>query len=37
MISDVIVDQFQRDGAVCLRALFNTAELDDLRRGIDWN
>jgi len=37
MITDALVDQFQRDGAVCLRGLFSTAELAGLRRGIDWN
>jgi ectoine hydroxylase-related dioxygenase (phytanoyl-CoA dioxygenase family) len=37
MITDDVVDQFQRDGAVCLRGLFSTSQLADLRHGIDWN
>jgi ectoine hydroxylase-related dioxygenase (phytanoyl-CoA dioxygenase family) len=37
MISDEIVDQFQRDGAVCLRQLFDADEMAVLRNGIDMN
>jgi hypothetical protein len=37
MISDDLVDQFQRDGAVCIRQLFRTHELAELRAGIDLN
>jgi ectoine hydroxylase-related dioxygenase (phytanoyl-CoA dioxygenase family) len=37
MIADDIVDQFQRDGAVCIRKLFRTQEMADLRAGIDLN
>ena len=37
MISDDIVAQFQRDGAVCIRQLFLPHEIEELRAGIDLN
>ena len=37
MISDDLVDRFQRDGAVCLRGLLGARELEELRAGIDAN
>ena len=37
MISDDLVDRFQRDGAVCIRQLFGTQALEELRAGIDAN
>jgi ectoine hydroxylase-related dioxygenase (phytanoyl-CoA dioxygenase family) len=37
MIDDESVAAFQRDGAVCIRQLFRTAEMQTLRRGIDAN
>ena len=37
MIDNAIVEQFQRDGAVCLRQLFNADEVALLRAGIDEN
>jgi len=37
MIDDDSVAAFQRDGAVCIRQLFRTAEMQTLRRGIDAN
>jgi ectoine hydroxylase-related dioxygenase (phytanoyl-CoA dioxygenase family) len=37
MISDDIVAQFQRDGAVCIRQLFRPDEIDELRAGIELN
>jgi ectoine hydroxylase-related dioxygenase (phytanoyl-CoA dioxygenase family) len=37
MITDELVDQFQRDGAVCLRQLFDAREIAELRAGIDLN
>jgi len=36
-ISAELVDQFQRDGAVCVRQLFSPEELTVLRAGIDAN
>jgi ectoine hydroxylase-related dioxygenase (phytanoyl-CoA dioxygenase family) len=33
----LVVQAFQRDGAVCLRGLLNTAEIAQLRAGIDTN
>jgi ectoine hydroxylase-related dioxygenase (phytanoyl-CoA dioxygenase family) len=37
MISSDIVEQYQRDGAVCIRRLFSPEEIDTLRAGIDEN
>jgi ectoine hydroxylase-related dioxygenase (phytanoyl-CoA dioxygenase family) len=37
VITRELVDQFQRDGAVCIRGLLSAAELAELRRGIDAN
>jgi ectoine hydroxylase-related dioxygenase (phytanoyl-CoA dioxygenase family) len=37
MISDDIVDQFQRDGAACIRQLFPPDEIEELRAGIELN
>lgn len=37
MITAELVDQFQRDGAVCIRQLFQPEELAVLRAGIDAN
>ncbi|HKN10806.1 MAG TPA: phytanoyl-CoA dioxygenase family protein [Pseudomonadota bacterium] len=37
MISNDDVVQFQRDGALCIRQLFNAQELEELRAGIDLN
>jgi ectoine hydroxylase-related dioxygenase (phytanoyl-CoA dioxygenase family) len=37
MITERLIEDFQRDGAVCLRQLFDRRELDDLRAGIDAN
>jgi len=37
MISDDIVAQFQRDGAVCIRQLFRADEIEQLRTGIELN
>ncbi len=37
MIDDGVVERFQRDGAVCIRALFSAQEIAGLRAGIDWN
>ena len=37
MISRDLVEQFQRDGAVCIRQLFREAELAELKAGIDLN
>jgi ectoine hydroxylase-related dioxygenase (phytanoyl-CoA dioxygenase family) len=37
MIDQAAVDQFQRDGAVCLRQLFHPEEIALLRAGIDEN
>ncbi|HMD28337.1 MAG TPA: phytanoyl-CoA dioxygenase family protein, partial [Steroidobacteraceae bacterium] len=37
MIDADSVAAFQRDGAVCIRQLFRTAEMQTLRRGIDAN
>ncbi len=37
MITAQTVDQFQRDGAVCIRQLFKPEELSVLRAGIDAN
>jgi ectoine hydroxylase-related dioxygenase (phytanoyl-CoA dioxygenase family) len=37
MISESAIEQFQRDGAVCLRQLFSPGELALLRAGIDSN
>lgn len=36
-VSAVDVENFQRDGAVCLRRLFSPAEIELLRAGIDAN
>src|ERR1700675_204938 len=36
-ISDDIVAQFQRDGAVCIRQLFRPDEIEELRAGIELN
>jgi ectoine hydroxylase-related dioxygenase (phytanoyl-CoA dioxygenase family) len=37
MIDDHTVEQYQRDGAVCLRRLFNADEIETLRAGIELN
>jgi ectoine hydroxylase-related dioxygenase (phytanoyl-CoA dioxygenase family) len=37
MIDAATVDEFQRDGAVCIRGLFGAAEIALLRDGIDEN
>ena len=37
MIDEKIVEQYQRDGAVCIRQLFQQDEIDTLRAGIDLN
>jgi len=37
MISDDIVAQFQRDGAVRIRQLFRPHEIEELRAGIELN
>jgi ectoine hydroxylase-related dioxygenase (phytanoyl-CoA dioxygenase family) len=37
VIDDGVVERFQRDGAVCIRALFSAQEIAGLRAGIDWN
>jgi ectoine hydroxylase-related dioxygenase (phytanoyl-CoA dioxygenase family) len=37
MIDEAIVEQYQRDGAVCIRQLFRPEEIDTLRIGIDQN
>jgi ectoine hydroxylase-related dioxygenase (phytanoyl-CoA dioxygenase family) len=37
MVSTSDIDTFSRDGAVCLRRIFKSAEIDLLRAGIDWN
>ncbi len=35
MISDDMVAQYQRDGAVCIRQLFRPPEIEELRAGIE--
>jgi len=37
MISDDMVAQYQRDGAVCIRQLFRPPEIEELRAGIELN
>jgi hypothetical protein len=37
MIDPSLVEQYQRDGAVCVRQLFRPHEIDALRAGIDLN
>jgi ectoine hydroxylase-related dioxygenase (phytanoyl-CoA dioxygenase family) len=37
LISGDVVDQFQRDGAACIRQLFRPHEIEDLRAGIELN
>jgi ectoine hydroxylase-related dioxygenase (phytanoyl-CoA dioxygenase family) len=37
MIDESTVEQFQRDGAVCIRRMFDPQEIDTLRAGIDRN
>ena len=37
MIARELIERFQRDGAVCIRQLFDAHELAELREGIDWN
>ena len=37
MITDELVAQFQRDGAICIRQLFRPHEMQELRAGIDLN
>ncbi|MDP9066509.1 MAG: phytanoyl-CoA dioxygenase family protein [Pseudomonadota bacterium] len=37
MITDELVGQYQRDGAACLRGLFEPAQIVELRAGIDAN
>jgi ectoine hydroxylase-related dioxygenase (phytanoyl-CoA dioxygenase family) len=37
MVTEEVVDRFQRDGAVCVRGMFGSQELAELRAGIDWN
>ena len=36
-VSKTLVERFQQDGAVCIRGLFDAAEIAALRRGIEWN
>jgi ectoine hydroxylase-related dioxygenase (phytanoyl-CoA dioxygenase family) len=37
MIDEHAIEQYQRDGAVCLRQLFSADEIDTLRAGIEQN
>ncbi len=37
MITDEVVDRFQRDGAVCIRQIIDARELAELRAGIELN
>jgi ectoine hydroxylase-related dioxygenase (phytanoyl-CoA dioxygenase family) len=37
MLDDGLVEQYQRDGAVCIRQLFAPGEIDTLRAGIELN
>ncbi|HEY2779849.1 MAG TPA: phytanoyl-CoA dioxygenase family protein [Steroidobacteraceae bacterium] len=37
MIEEALVEQYQRDGAVCIRQLFRPEEIETLRMGIDEN
>jgi hypothetical protein len=37
MIEAGLIEQFQRDGAVCIRQLFAPGEIETLRAGIDLN
>jgi ectoine hydroxylase-related dioxygenase (phytanoyl-CoA dioxygenase family) len=37
LLTEEVVERFQRDGAVCIRGLFDALEIADLRTGIDWN
>jgi ectoine hydroxylase-related dioxygenase (phytanoyl-CoA dioxygenase family) len=37
MVSDELADQFQRDGAVCIRRFFSAEQMAELRAGIDLN
>ncbi len=37
MITQELVDHFQRDGAVCIRGLLSANEVEELRRGIEAN
>jgi hypothetical protein len=36
MVTDDSVEQFQRDGVVCIRQQFRTHEIDDLRAPRRW-
>jgi ectoine hydroxylase-related dioxygenase (phytanoyl-CoA dioxygenase family) len=37
MIDPATIERYQRDGAVCIRQLFSSDEIDTLRAGIDQN
>ena len=37
MIDESSVEQYQRDGAVCIRGMFDPRQIDTLRAGIDQN
>lgn len=37
MISTADIEQFQHDGALCIRQLFRPADLEELAAGIEWN
>jgi ectoine hydroxylase-related dioxygenase (phytanoyl-CoA dioxygenase family) len=37
MIDSAAVDRYQRDGAICIRQLFTSREIETLRTGIDAN
>ena len=37
MINESSVEQYQRDGAVCIRGMFDPRQIDTLRAGIDQN
>lgn len=36
-LSEALVEQFQQDGAACIRGLFDPDEIAALRHGIEWN
>lgn len=36
-LTKVLIDHYQRDGAVCIRGLLNSDELETLRKGIEYN
>ena len=37
IVTDAEIDAFERDGAVCLRGVFDTAWLENLARGVEKN